>query len=199
MNLEDFKLLYVLSCIALGFIILSPTLAMVIKLPSGERFSELWILGSDHMAENYPSNVKAQEVYKVYLGIGNHMGSLEYYRVYVKLRNQTEPVPSAVNGTPSTLEPLLEYRTFLSDNETWEKEILFSFEDVSFDGNVSKVSKLVINDCTFKIDKVAMWDEERHGFYYQLFFELWLYNATASGFQFHNRFVWIWLNVTESF
>ena len=76
MSFEDFKLLYVLSCIALGFIILSPTLAMVIKIPGGERFSELWILGSDHMAENYPSNVKAQEVYKVYLGVGNHMGSL---------------------------------------------------------------------------------------------------------------------------
>jgi len=198
MNLEDFKLLYVLSCIALGFIILSPTLAMVIKLPSGERFSELWILGSDHMAEDYPFNVKEKEVYKVYLGIGNHMGDLEYYRVYVKLRNQTEPVPYAVNGTPSPLEPLLEYHTFLSDNETWEKEILFSFEGVSFDGNISKVSKLVINGYAFEIDKVAMWDEERHGFYYQLFFELWLYNATASGFQFHSRFVWIWLNMMES-
>jgi hypothetical protein len=198
MSFEDFKLLYVLSCIALGFIILSPTLAMVIKIPGGERFSELWILGSDHMAENYPSNVKEKEVYKVYLGVGNHLGSLEYYRVYVKLRNETEPVPSAVNGTPSTLEPLLEYHAFLSDNETWEKEILFSFEGVSFDGNISKVSKLVINGYTFEIDKVAMWDEERHGFYYQLFFELWLYNATASGFQFHSRFVWIWLNMMES-
>lgn len=198
MNLEDFKLLYVLSCIALGFVILSPTLAMVVRLPSGERFSELWILGSDHMAEDYPFNVKEKEVYKVYLGIGNHMGSLEYYRVYVKLRNQTEPVPSMVNGTPSTLEPLLEYHAFLSDNETWEKEILFSFEDVSFDGNISKISKLVINDYTLEIDKVAIWDEENHGFYFQLFFELWLYDATAASFEFHNRFVGIRLNMTET-
>jgi hypothetical protein len=28
---------------------------------------------------------------------------------------------------------------------------------------------------------------------------MWIYNTTASGFQFHNRFVGNWLNVTRSF
>jgi len=57
MSFEDFKLLYVLSCVGLGLIILSPTLTVFIKLPGGERFSELWILGPDHMAEDYPFNM----------------------------------------------------------------------------------------------------------------------------------------------
>jgi uncharacterized membrane protein len=88
MNFEDFKLFYAISCLGLGLIILSPTLALVIRLPSGESFSELWILGSGHLAEDYPFNVLEGQAYKVYLGIGNHMGDLEYYSVYVKLRNR---------------------------------------------------------------------------------------------------------------
>src|SRR4030042_3371579 len=42
-NLGDAKLVYAFSCIVLSLIILSPTLAMVIPSPSGERFSELWL------------------------------------------------------------------------------------------------------------------------------------------------------------
>ena len=198
MSFENFKLLYMLSCIGLGLIVLSPTLAMVIQVPGGERFSELWILGPGHMAEDYPFNVAANEVYKVYLGIGNHMIGLEYYKVNVKFRNQTEPVPDAFNGTPSTLDSLLEYRFLLRDKEIWEKEILFSFEDVSFEGNMCRVSKLVIDGYALDVDKVAVWDEESGGLYCQLFFELWLYDAAVSSFQYHNRFVGIWLNMTRN-
>jgi hypothetical protein len=196
MSFDDFRLLYVLSCFGLGLIILSPTLAIAIRLPGEERFSELWILGSEGMAEDYPFNVKADDVYKVYLGVGNHMGGLEYYRVYLKFRNQTEPLPDALNGTPSVLDPLLEYRMFLRDGEVWEREVLFSFEGISFEGNFCRVSSLVVDGCVLNVDKSAVWDEENGGLYFQLFFELWVYNATVSDFQYHNRFVWIWLNMT---
>jgi hypothetical protein len=193
MSLEDFKLLYVLSCLSLGLIILSPTLAIVIRLPGGERFSELWILGSEGMAEGYPFNVRSREIYNVTLGIGNHMGCLEYYLIYVKLRNQSEPLPDSLNGTPSSLEPIFEFRAFLHDGQTWSCPIVFSFE-----GNGSSISKFIVNSCELNIDKVAVWDEENKGFYYELFFELWVYNTTSMRSQFHNRFVWIWLNVSVS-
>jgi len=196
MSFEGFKLLYMFSCVGLGLIILSPTLAVVIKLPSGERFSELWILGPSHMAEDYPFNVSANKLYKVYLGIGNHMGGLEYYRVYVKFRNQTDPLPVTVNGVPSDLEPLLEYRVFLKHSEDWEREIRFSF-DFDIEGNICRVSKLVIDGYALDVDKVTGWDEEEGGFHFQLFFELWLYNASVPSFRFDDRFVWIWLNMTS--
>jgi hypothetical protein len=196
MSFEDFRLLYVLSCLGLGLIILSPALAIVIRLPSGERFSELWILGSEGMAEDYPFNVKADEVYKVYLGIGNHVGGLKYYRVCVKFRNQTESLPDALNGTPSVLDPIFEYRLFLWDGEVWEKEILFSFESVSFEGNSCRVSSLAVDGYVLNVGKSAVWDEENSGFYCQLFFELWIYNATVSDFQYQNRFVGLRLNMT---
>jgi len=196
-NFGDLKLLYVLSCIALCLVILSPSLATVVSFPGGERFSELWILGQDHMAEGYPFSVSAGESYRVYLGVANHMGDLEYYSVYVKFRNQSEPLPDSVNAVPSVLEPVFEYRFFLRDNATWEKEVLFSFEGVSFEGNVSRVSRVLIDGYAVNVDKVAVWDEANTGFYYQLFFELWIYNVTTSSFQFHNRFVGFWLNITR--
>jgi len=196
-NFENVKLVYVFSCVALCLVILSPTLASVVTFPEGEKFSELWVLGPNRMAEGYPFNVSAGEVYKVYLGVGNHMGDLGYYRVYVKFRNQSEPLPNSTAGVPSSLEPVFEYNVFLRNNETWERELSFSFEGVSFEGNVSRVSKVLVDGYAVDVDKIAVWDETNNVFYYQLFFELWIYNATVSGFQFHDRWVGFWLNMSR--
>ena len=196
MNFGDIKLFYWLSCLALGLVILSPTLAIIVKLPGGERFSEFWILGSEHMAEGYPFNVSENSVCKIHLGIGNHMGDLEHYLVYVKFRNQNESLPNNVNGTPSVLPSLFEYRVFLEDGGVWERQVLFSFEGVSREGNFSRVLRLSLDGSAVNVDKVAAWDQANKGFYYQLFFELWRYNATVSAFQYHDRFVGLWLNVT---
>jgi hypothetical protein len=197
MKFSDFRLLYLFICVGLGLIILSPTLFALVTLPGGESFSTLWILGPTHTADYSPFNaVIKNRIYSVYLGIENHMGKLEYYEVNVKFRNQTEFLPDTENGTSSGLEPLLEYYVFLNDNETWERPILFSLEGVHFVGNQSMVSGLNVNGCSLNVNKVALWDQENHGFYYELFFELWFYNTTVSGFQFHNRFVGIYLNVT---
>jgi hypothetical protein len=198
MKLEDYKFIFVAVGLVGVLIFASPALSLVLRLPGGERFSELWVLGPGHMAEDYPFNVRENESYLVYVGVGNHMGSSTYYVVYVKFRNQTEPLPDALNGTPSVLDPLLEYRVFLRDNEVLEREVLFSFEGISFEGNFCRVSSLVVDGCVLNVDKSAVWDEENHGFCFQLFFELWVYNATVSDFQYHNRFVWIWLNMTVS-
>jgi hypothetical protein len=64
-------------------------------------------------------------------------------------------------------------------------------DDSMFVGNVS------INGVAFSVDSFSMWDSENNGFYYQLFIELWLYNIASHSFQYHNRFVAIWLNMTS--
>lgn len=199
MGFSDLKLVYVVSCVVLGLIIVAPTLAAVVTLPGGERFSELWLLGQNHMAEDYPFNVKAGESCNVFLGVGNHMGGLEYYVVYVKLRNQTEPLPDNVNGTPSVVGPLFEYRVFLSSEGVWEKGVAFSFGGVTFNGNSCRISTLVLDGSVLNVDKSVEWDAVNKGYYCQLFFELWLYNSTLSGFEYHDRFVGIWLNMTIPF
>ena len=196
MNLEDYRAVFAVSCLILILVASAPTLSLVLPLSGGERFSELWILGPNHMAEDYPFNVVNNTVYNVFLGIGNHMGSSAYYMVYVKFRNQSEPLPNATAGTPSPLSPLYEYRVFLRDGGTWEAPLTFSFSEVSFFNNQSFVESLVINDVVFSVDKLALWDGENNGFYYQVFMELWIYNAGSDDFEFHNRFVSLWLNMT---
>ena len=197
LKIEDYKAVFASVGLIGVLLFASSTLGLVLRLPGGEKFSELWVLGPGHMAEDYPFNVGADVNYLVYVGVGNHMGCSAYYVVYVKFRNQTESLPNATVGTPSPLPPLFEYRLFVEDGKSWEAPLRFSFSNVSFSENRSFVGSLMINGLTFNVDKSASWDVENNGYYYQLFMELWIYNVESRAFEFHNRFVGLWLNMTS--
>jgi len=173
-----------------------PSLGLVVHLPYGERFSELYILGPGHMAEDYPFNVSMGRDYLVYLGVGNHLGRGAYYEVVLKLRNSTEALPNITSGVASSLPVLYSYEVFLADGQTWEGALSFSFSDVTFGMNVSSVGKMRINDALVNVDKSAVWDNENSGYFYQVFVELWVFNLVSNDFGFHNRFVSRWLNMT---
>jgi len=198
MKLEDCKVVFAAVGLIGVLIFASPMLGLVLHLPGGEKFSELWVLGPRHMAEDYPFNVTAGVNYLVYVGVGNHMGSSTYYVVYVKFRNETEPLPNMTTGAPSVLAPLYEYRVFLEDNSSSEVPLTFSFSNVSFSGGQSTVGGLAINGVPFGVDKSVSWDAVNSGYFYQLFMELWIYDPASNGFSFHNRFVTRWLNMTAS-
>jgi len=169
---------------------------MFLPSPHGEHFSELWLLADDYLIEGYPFNITVNAQNKVYLGVKNHLGSLAYYLIYVKFRNQSESLPNATGGTPSPLAPLFEYKFFLAENEEWERLMTFSVQGISNVENYCNVETIEINNRVFTAGKGATWDMMSNGFFYQLFFELWLYNVTSQQFQYHNRFVGIWLNMT---
>jgi len=199
MNLEEYRTVFAVTSLALVLVAAAPTLSMVVPFPrGGERFSELWVLGPNHMAEDYPFNVRVGEQHSVFVGVGNHMGSSAYYTVYVKLRNQTQPLPNATESTPSPLPPLYEFGAFVVDGESWEAPLTFTLSEASRFENSCLVGRVMINDMVFSVDSPSTWDSENNGFYYQLFLELWLYDVTSRSFQYHNRFVGIWLNVTAS-
>lgn len=197
MNLEGYRTLFAAASLTLILMAAAPTISLVIPIPrSAERFSELWVLGPNRMAEGYPFNVRANETYHVFVGVGNHMGYSAYYVVYVKLRNQTQPLPDTSNSKPSPLPPLYEFRAFVLDGATWEAPVTFSFSEVLRLENSCLVRRMSIDDVVFPVVSSSGWDLENSGFYYQLFFELWLYDVASQGFEFHDRFVGIWLNVT---
>jgi len=199
MNFEEYRTVFVTGSLVLMLIAAAPALSLIIALPDGsERFSELWLLGPNHMAEDYPFNVGVNETYSVFVGVGNHMGDLMCYLVYVKFRNQTEPLPNATASEPSPVRPLYEFRAFVADGDTWEKPLAFSVLEASHNGDSMFVDRLSINDVVFVVNASTRWDSEYKGFYYQLFFELWLYNMASQSFQYHDRFVGIWLNMTSS-
>jgi hypothetical protein len=198
MKLEDYKIVFAASGLIGVLILASPTLGLVLHLPGAEKFSALWVLGPRHMAEDYPGNVTAGVSYLVYVGVGNHLGSSTYYVVYVKFRNETEPLPNRTTGAPSVLAPLYEYRVFLEDNSSSEVPLTFSFSDVSFSGGRSTVRSVTINGVPFIVDESVSWDAVNRGYYYELFMELWIYDPASNGFSYHNRFVSRWLNMTAS-
>ena len=198
LKLEDYKVIFVAVGLIGLLLFASPALSLMVHFSGEEKFSELWILGPGHMAEDYPSNVKPNENYLVYLGVGDHLGSPAYYRVYVKFRNQTEPLPDVTAGLPSPIPLLYEYRVFLSNGQASETPLTFSFSDIEIADNRSFVGSLTINNATLNVGKLAEWDAQNTGYYYELFMELWVYNVESNSFQFHNRFVSLRVNLTDS-
>lgn len=196
MNLEGYQTVFVVAI--LGLILVAASPAVSLYLPSGgEQFSELWVLGPGHMAEDYPFNVVVGEEYSVFVGVGCHTGESTYYIVYVKFRNRTQPLPNASASTPSPLEPLYEFQVFIEDGEIWEEQVNFAISDISFGINSSFIRHLSVNDVVFEVNCTATWDSEYEGFFYQVFFELWFYDGEVQSFRYHNRFVGIWLNMTR--
>jgi hypothetical protein len=150
------------------------------------------------MAEGYPFNATPGVAYLVYLGVVNHLGSSAYYDVRVKLRNSTEMLPNATVGVPSPLPVVYEFRVFAVDGQALENALVFGFSDVVFGDNVSHVGRITINNATYDVNKSLQWDAVSSGYYCEVFVELWVYDLSSSDFQFHNRFVGLWLNLTAS-
>ena len=179
-------------------LISSPAIAEVIRAPGGEQFSELYLLGPERMAENYPYNIAVGKSYSVYVGVGNHLGSLAHYALYVKFGNQTDQMPNPTLGTPSSLSPLYEYRFSISDSMNWERLLHFSISNAAIQGNNSQINTLQINNIAFNVNKPAIWDSNSTTFAYQLLFELWIFNVQTGSVEFNNRFVNLQMNLTRS-
>jgi len=164
----------------------------------GERFSELFLLGPEKMTQNLPFNIVPDQNYSTYLGVGNHMGTLTYYVCNVKLRNQTEPSPDSDTQTASSLPTLYEYRFVVQNDENWTRPLTFSISTVSPAENVTVLQSILINDVAFNVDKIAQYDPDNNGYYYQIFVELWAYNPTVRTTQYQNSWVYLWLNATSA-
>ena len=198
MKLGDFKLVFVAVGLIGVLLIASPALAGAIRLPSGEAFSELYLLGPNQMAANYPYNIAVGENYSVYVNVGNHLGSSAYYVLYVKLGNETDPLPNSTSATPSSLAPLYEYRFSIPDSTNWQSLLSFSVPNASIQENNSQINTLKINDYTLNVEKPATWNSNSTTFTYRLFFELWLYNEQTRSVEFNNRYVSLQLNLTRT-
>jgi len=200
MNLSEFRVLFVAVVGILALLMASPALGRLLVLPKTEFFTEFWILDSNHMAENYPFNVMRTANYSVFLGLGNRLGYAAYYLVEVKFRNQSQSAPNSFNRTSSSLPSLFNITAFVADEAIWEYPLVFSF-DYMYNEALSRVefSSLNLNDFRLDItDYRVERDLNTGGFLGSLFFELWIYDATANDFGYHERSVGLWLNMTDS-
>jgi len=196
MNFEGYKLVFIVVGLIGILLIASPVLADFIHAPADEQFSEIYLLGPNNSASNYPFNIEVGQNYLVYVGVGNHLSSSGYYVLYVKLGNETDLLPT--REKPSSLLPLYEYRLSMQDNLNLESPLVFSVTKASISRNNSQINILKINNVVFNVDKHAVWNSNSTTFKYQLFIELWLYNSASNSTSFNGRFVNLQLNLTRA-
>jgi len=198
MNLQEFEVLFIVVISVSALLVASPVLQRLLVYPQTEFFTEMWLLGPEHRAENYPFNITSGNNYRVFLSIGNQLASCAYYSIQVKFRNQTQPAADSFNRKASSLAPLYSFTAFVGDKETWETPIVFSF-DYAFNKNFSQVNfnRILFNNVSLNLDGYSTaWDPETNRFFGNLFFELWIYNDTLGTFQYHERYIDMKLNMT---
>jgi hypothetical protein len=201
MNVEKYRAVFLVVTAVVALFVASPALSRLLVYPRTEFFTELWLLGSNHRAESYPYNIARGQNYSVFLGIANHLGHTGYYLVEIKFHNRTQSAPSSFgplsNRTPSSLPSLYNISAFVSDEESWELPLAFSFNYVNTTLSSVQMNSLRLNNVDLNMSGYGMaWDSQRREFRGNLFFELWLYNRTISVFQYHQRFVSLRLNMT---
>jgi hypothetical protein len=197
MRLDTYKKLFVAIGLIGVLVFSSPTLAILIKPPSGQPFSEIYVLGPNHTLDNIPFNVEGGIRYLIYLGVTNELGYSSYYRIYVKFGNQYDSLPNITLGLPSTLPALYEYNLFIKDRDAWQAPFTFEVSDLSVVNGASTLSVMALNGLDYSINKISYWDPNKSGYYYTLILELWAYNATAGILEYNNRFVSLALNMTS--
>jgi uncharacterized membrane protein len=89
------------TALIICIIITVSLIAYVIITPKqGERFTEFYVLGPNHLASDYPTNLSAGRNATAVLGVINHEDAFRYYSIEVWLSNQT----TSYNTTTQTNE-----------------------------------------------------------------------------------------------
>jgi uncharacterized membrane protein len=197
MKLNDYKLVFIAVGLIGVLLIATPAIAANIHLPGGQQFSELYLLGPNKMAENYPFNIEISQNYSVYIGVANQMGSPQNYVLYVKLLNQTDILPNNTAGTPSPIQPLYECRFSIANGQNWNSLLTFSVSSANVINNQSTIENLNISGLVFNAEKPSIWNSTASEVPYRLLFELWIFNPQSNSIQYNDRFVDLQLNYTQ--
>lgn len=177
----------------LALLVASPALEQIVEIPQTYFITELSILGQYHNA-TYPSNITVGESYRLYIDVTNRLGASAYYALEIKFRSQTQSAPDSFAHTASNLQSIVSIPFFVADKATYEIPLDVSFQYAA-NADQLVVQTITINDAPLTINAVINRDAERNGFFGNLFFELRLYNGTTQAFEYHQRYVSLWLRM----
>src|SRR5208282_784838 len=171
----------------LTFLVIFEAGAYVVITPSPtERFLELYVLGSNGLAEDYyPNNssyLQIDQRVTWYLGVTNQMGSMQFVDIRVKLANQTIAAPNDTTATPSPAPVITEFKQFMVSNGTWE--IPFQWQILNFTttpNGYARITKMQIGNATYALQNSPTCSLGSCNF--RLIFELWTWNVDFGDFQ----------------
>lgn len=198
MPIQNYRSLILVVTVVLALIVASPAIQQVALTSSTTPLTELSIFGSYHNA-TYPFNVTVGQSYTLYLNVHNRLGSSTYYMVEVKFRNETQSAPDGFSQTNSALPSLGNISFCVANNQELELPITVSFvyNLDSNNPNQLDMQTMAVDGFPLSLSQTTIsWDPQDAGFYGNLFFELWVFNNTANAFQYNQRYVNLWLNLT---
>jgi uncharacterized membrane protein len=195
---------YLLTFALIATIVTSSTAYIILHPPSTEQFFAMWILGSGGLAENYypngnPNLAVGEPIYWT-IGVYNHMSSLEYVVVRVKLLNSTSTNPDDLTGTPSPAPQIFEFSRILVDNETWSIPFVWKILNITQQGRNLAVTEMSINQTPLSGNLASAMS----GHNLRMVFELWSYDEASGNLAFswnspsgrHSAWTQIWFNAT---
>jgi uncharacterized membrane protein len=195
--LRQYKASFLVIVAVVALLAASPLLQRVLVYPQTDFFTELYLLDSGHMAQNYPYNVTVNTNYNVFLVIANHLGSSADYQVQVKFRNDLGSPPDPINKTPSSNPSLRNIEATVADKETWELPVTFSFDYSLKGANQIVFNSITLNNQPINLNGLTSnFNATTRVFFGDLIFELWKYNSTVNAYQYHERFVDLKFNMT---
>ena len=108
---EEFK---VVALFIIGFLAIVAVYPYLLEHSVFEPYSEIAILGSNKKLGGYPKEVTAGQEFSLFIFLGNHEGSVEYFRVLAKLGTLNSTID---NNTPMNA-PVLSEWDFILSNES---------------------------------------------------------------------------------
>jgi uncharacterized membrane protein len=198
MKLEQYKLILISIGLIGALLIAASAISGLISSPQSEHFSELYLLGSERMAQGYPRDIVPNQNYTIYFDVVNHVSSSAYYLVYIKLLNVSDPLPDVTSGIASPAQTLYKNRILISDEHASETPLTFSISDTAEINKQLTIGNLHLNGENISINKAAAWNSTTSEYQYKLLFELFIYNSQSHTAVFNNRFVYLQLNCSNT-
>lgn len=206
LKISSKDLRYLIAFFAIVTVIMSALAYVNLTPPYTDQFFSMWIVGSGGLTESYfpnnnPNLIPGEQVNWT-LGVYNHMSSLEYVVVQVKLLNSTEISPNEETGVPSPVPEIFEFARVLVSNETWTIPFPWTIINAVSATGAVLISGLDING-TMITGNLA---QAAGGLDFRFVFELWFYDQAANNLAFSwstptsTYSVWtqLWFNATAS-
>lgn len=193
-KLHQYKTLLLAITVVSALLVASPALQQILVIPQTYHITELSILGQ-YNNTTYPANITVGEIYRLYIDITNQLGACSYYSLEIKFRDQTQSAPDSFAHTASNLPSIVSIPFFVADKATYEILLDISFQYAVNTPNQLNVQEITVNCVPLTVNAVIDRDTTRNGFFGNLFFELCIYNSATQAFEYHQRYISLWLRM----